>query len=84
MCLAIMFSCCCAPTLVEEILFSDSNEELLKNFIGVTVILMMRFLVRVMIRRMYFLIDLIVLTDLTSVRDGTDVAYLIYVTNKTD
>ena len=78
MCLAIMFSCCCALTLVEEILFSDSNEELLKNFIGITVILMMRFLVRVMIRRKYFFIDL------TSVRDGTDVAYLIYVTNKTD
>ena len=37
-----------------------------------------------MIRRIFFLIDLIVLTDLTSVRDGTDVAYLIYVTNKTD
>ena len=57
---------------VEEILFSDSLEELLKNFIGV--------IMRVIIDeshdtwKWFFLIDLIGFKDLTSVRDWTDAA----------
>ena len=57
---------------VEEILFSDSLEELLKNIIGV--------IMRVIIDeshdtwKWFFLIDLIVFKDLINVRDWTDAA----------